>query len=89
MTSSTSLFDSAVSIEALHKACVKISAKNAAGGTDGQSVQVFERDASRIIEELHEALRNGRYVPHPLREPRSQGARKSGERCYRCYLTAW
>jgi group II intron reverse transcriptase/maturase len=39
-----------------------------AGGVDGQTLQMFEADADRQLQHLHEELRNDAYRPRPVRQ---------------------
>jgi RNA-directed DNA polymerase len=62
-----SLYDKVWRVENLKVAWSQVKAKRGAGGVDGMTIVLFERDAERRLEALSESLRNGSYKPLPVR----------------------
>ena len=56
-----SLMDKVWSLKTLWLAWEKVRANRGAAGVDGQSIERFEAQAGKYLEELSEALRNGHY----------------------------
>ena len=56
-----SLMDKVWSLKTLRLAWEKVRANRGAAGVDGQSIERFEAQAGKYLEELSEALRNGHY----------------------------
>ena len=73
----TPLFDSATSANALHHAWQRVRANAGAAGTDGQSIFAFESRAHQRIEQLRTCLHSQRYTPQPLLHTQLQRPHKS------------
>jgi len=56
-----SLMDKVWSLKTLRLAWEKVRANRGAAGVDGQSIERFEAQAGKYLEELSAALRNGGY----------------------------
>src|SRR2546425_5924109 len=55
-----------ITAEALYAACRGLR-KKASAGVDGVRYQMYEKDAARNIQQLHERLKEGKYRAQPLR----------------------
>jgi RNA-directed DNA polymerase len=62
-----SLIDKVYAPSTLALAWTKVRANRGAAGVDGQSIERFAARAGEYLSELSEALRNGSYVPQPIR----------------------
>lgn len=62
-----SLMDKVYAPANLAAAWKRVRSNRGAAGVDHQSVEMFERHASKYLEELHRELREGRYRPSPVR----------------------
>lgn len=62
-----SLIDKVYAERTLWAAWQQVKANNGAGGVDRMTIEVFERTAKQRIAELARQLREGRYVPQPVR----------------------
>ena len=62
-----SLIDKVYAERTLWAAWEKVQANGGAGGVDQETIGVFARTAGKRIEELSRQLREGRYVPQPVR----------------------
>lgn len=62
-----SLIDKVYSHRNLGIAWEKVRANKGAGGIDGVSIERFEADKDKYLDELHRALRDDRYKPMPVR----------------------
>ena len=62
-----SLIDKVYAERTLSAAWEKVQANGGAGGVDRETIGVFARTAEKRIEELSRQLREGRYVPQPVR----------------------
>jgi RNA-directed DNA polymerase len=62
-----SLYDKVYRIEVLEAAWQRVRRNKGAAGVDKISIERFEANASRYLEELHHALITGQYRPQPVR----------------------
>jgi len=62
-----SLMDKVYAPANLAAAWKRVRSNRGAAGVDGQSVALFERDATKYLDELHRELRDGTYRPSPVR----------------------
>ncbi|HEX2855294.1 MAG TPA: group II intron reverse transcriptase/maturase [Opitutaceae bacterium] len=62
-----SLIDKVYAVRTLTAAWESVQANDGAGGVDRETIAVFGRNAEQRIEELSRQLREGRYVPQPVR----------------------
>ena len=62
-----SLIDKVYAVRTLQAAWETVQANDGAGGVDGETIGMFARTAEKRIEELSRQLREGRYVPQPVR----------------------
>ena len=62
-----SLIDKVYAERTLWRAWEKVQANGGAGGVDRETIGMFARTAEKRIEELSRQLREGRYVPQPVR----------------------
>jgi RNA-directed DNA polymerase len=62
-----SLYDKAYRPETLAAAWQRVKRNKGAAGVDKISVERFEANANRHLEELHQALKTGRYQPQPVK----------------------
>lgn len=62
-----SLIDKLIRPATLEAAWRKVVRNKGAGGVDGQSIERFEAQAERYLQELHEDLKTGRYQPQPVK----------------------
>lgn len=62
-----SLIDKVYRPATLQAAWERVKANRGAAGVDGQSVAAFSRHAERYLGELSEQLKEGRYVPQPVK----------------------
>lgn len=74
-----SLIDKVYSRKNLELAWEKVKANKGAGGIDGVSIERFEANKDRYLDELHRALKEDRYRPTPVRRvwiPKPDGKRR-------------
>jgi len=62
-----SLVDKVYQRTNLEIAWKRVKANRGAGGADGVTVEEFEKDLEANLERLHQELREGRYLPQPVR----------------------
>lgn len=62
-----SLIDKVHSLRTLNAAWQQVAANSGAAGVDKVSIQRFERDAGKYLEELSSDLRIGNYTPQPVK----------------------
>ena len=62
-----SLYDKVYALANLERAWGQVRQKKGAGGIDRQTIESFERNEGRELQELHRLLREKRYRPHALR----------------------
>ena len=71
-----SLVDKVIRLTTLEAAWRKVARNKGAAGVDGQSIERFAIQADRYLQELHLALREGRYRPQPIKRveiPKADG----------------
>lgn len=76
-----SLIDKVYARPTLAAAWERVKANRGAAGVDGQSIERFEAQAGRYLDELEEALKAGSYQPQPVRRvyiPKGTGRRPLG-----------
>ena len=61
------LWDKFTTPQALSNAFAKVKANRGAAGVDHMSIQDFERDKDKHLEQLHQSLRSGTYRPAAIR----------------------
>jgi group II intron reverse transcriptase/maturase len=62
-----SLIDKVYSRKNLEMAWERVKANKGVGGTDGVSIERFEANKEKYLDELHQALKEDRYRPTPVR----------------------
>jgi RNA-directed DNA polymerase len=62
-----SLYDKVYRMDVLEAAWRRVKRNKGAAGVDKISVERFEANADRYLEELHQALKTGQYRPQPVR----------------------
>lgn len=61
-----SLVDKIYKKKNLEMAWKKVRENKGCGGIDGQSIEEFEKDAEKHLDQLHDELRSGKYQPKPV-----------------------